>query len=378
MLPLDQQALTAFFEDLHRHPELGLEEKRTTEKIRSALDEAGIPHADAGMDVGLVAIIRGRLPGRVIGLRCDIDALPIQEETGLPYASCEAGKMHACGHDFHTAVMLGAALLLKEKEDSLAGTVKIVFQPAEEISQGGLRFAGSGLVDDAEEFYAVHSFPGLPAGTLGIKEGPVMAAPDRFAITLRGRGAHAAYPHKGADPIPAAAALVLSLQSIISRSLNPFTPAVLSVTHLSAGNTWNVIPEEAFLEGTVRTMDVRVRESIHASMARMAQSIAAAHGCQAKLAWWDGPDPVINDAALCAAAREIALETGFAVARQEDVMGGEDFSEYLKKCPGVFIRVGTGGEYPAHHPKFTVDPAVLHPAARFFACLAARRAAAGT
>ena len=372
---MTQRQLIAFFEDLHRHPELGMEETRTTGQVRRALEGAGVEVIDPGLGTGLIAVIRGAGKGRVIGLRCDMDALPLQEETALPYASCVPGKMHACGHDFHTACMLGAALLLKEKEAALAGTVKIVFQPGEEISEGGRRMAPLDCLKDVEEFYALHTYPGFPAGKLGIKEGPVMAAPDAFTLRIRGKGAHAGNPHLGVDPIPAAAEVVLSAQNIITRAKDAFAPAVLSFTHLAAGTTWNIVPEEALIEGTVRTLDEALRKDIRERLALTADCIARAHGCTADLSWIIGPPPVINDPALTQIARQIALDMGFAVAPQDNTMGGEDFSEYLKNCPGVFIRVGTGGACPNHHPRFTVDEQALWPAAQFFAELALRRAA---
>ena len=377
---MNEQELIAFFQDLHRHPELGLAEFRTTEKVREQLQAAGVPLLDAGLPTGLIAEIRGAKPGRTIGLRCDIDALPIQEESGLPYASCENGKMHACGHDFHTACMLGAALLLWENRQDLAGTVKVVFQPAEELAipDGAKRVVQTGLLDDCEEFYGVHTYPQFETGTIGVKAGPVMAAPDHFVMTLRGLGAHAAQPQKAADPIPALAALVQSLQTIVSRNVDPFANAVVTVAHIRAGSTYNVIPETAFLEGTVRTLDDAVRQMIKARLREIAEGTAAAYGCTLEYEYLEGPDAVINDAALCEAAAAVGRELGLKVARQEDTMGGEDFSEYLKICPGVFIRIGTGGDYPGHHPKFVADPAALWPAARYFASLARKRAESHT
>ena len=369
---MNERLLIDFFKDLHAHPELGYAEHRTTEKLLEVLHAHGIRTLDTGMDTGAVAVI-GAPGGRVIGLRGDMDALPIREESGLAYASAVPGLMHACGHDFHTSVMLGAALLLKEREAALQGQVKIAFQPAEETDSGAKRLLATGLLNDAAEFYGVHSYPWFPAGTLGIKEGPVMASPDRFAITVRGVGAHGGAPQKGVDPIPAAAAIVLGAQTIVSRRMDPFKAAVVSVTRLQAGNTWNVVPEEAQIEGTVRTLALEDRAFIRELLERMARSTAQAYGCEASMAWVDGSAPVVNDAGLCAAARKLALEMGLAVDRQEDTMGGEDFSEYLKGRPGVFIRVGTGGDYPNHHPKFTVDPAALLPAAAFFARLAEER-----
>lgn len=372
--PLTERELTAFFEDLHRHPELALEEERTTALVRRALTDAGIPVYPSGLPTGLIAVIEGTGPGRVIGLRADMDALPVQEESGLSYASEEPGKMHACGHDFHTACMLGAALEIKRREKALRGTVKIVFQPAEEVSKGGETVARQAILRDVEEFYAGHTYPAFPAGTLGVKPGPVMAAPDGFTIRVRGKGAHAGDPHQGVDPIPAAAALVLSAQTIISRFKNAFEPAVLSFAHFQAGNTWNIIPEEALLEGTLRTLNQEVRKNIRARLNALTESIALAHGCTADIQWMIGPDPVINDERLCGEAAKVAQGLGFAVKQQDDTMIGEDFSEYLKICPGAFIRVGTGGGYTNHHPKFTADERALWPAAQFFAELALRRA----
>lgn len=371
---MTERELTAFFEDLHRHPELGLEEVRTTALLRKALTEAGIAVYPSGLPTGLIAVIQGALPGPVIGLRADMDALPVQEESGLPYASQEPGKMHACGHDFHTACMLGAALEIKRREKELRGTVKIVFQPAEEISKGGNVVARQEILQDCQEFYAGHTYPAFPVGTLGVKPGPVMAAPDAFTIHIHGKGAHAGNPHQGVDPIPAAAALALAAQSIVSRFKDAFEPAVLSVTHLQAGNTWNVVPEEALLEGTLRTLNQDLRKAMMARLNAMTEAVAQAHGCTADIQWMIGPDPVINDPALCEKAAEIARDMGFTVKEQANTMGGEDFSEYLKGCPGVFVRVGTGGQVPSHHPRFTVDSAALRPAAEYFAALVRARA----
>lgn len=371
---MTEQELTAFFEDLHRHPELGLEEVRTTALLRKALEEAGVKVYPSGLPTGLIAVIEGALPGRVIGLRADMDALPVQEESGLPYASQEPGKMHACGHDFHTACMLGAALEIKRREKELRGTVKIVFQPAEELSKGGDVVARQEILQDCQEFYAGHTYPGFPAGVLGVRSGPVMAAPDAFTIHIYGKGAHAGNPHQGIDPIPAAAALALSAQSIVSRFKDAFEPAVLSVTHIQAGNTWNVVPEEALLEGTLRTLNQDLRREMQNRLNAMTEAVARAYGCKADIRWMIGPDPVVNDEALCERAAETARDLGFTVKQQDNTMGGEDFSEYLKICPGAFIRVGTGGGYTNHHPKFTADERALWPAALFFAELALRRA----
>ena len=373
---MTERELVAFFKDLHQHPELGYEEFRTAEKVREQLSAAGIPMLDTGLPTGIIAVIQGDHPGKTIGLRCDMDALPITEQTGLPYASCENGKMHACGHDFHTSCMLGAALMLWEARQELHGTVKVVFQPAEElgVGTGAPLLVKTGLLDDVQEFYAIHTYPQFEAGTLGVKAGPMMAAPDRFSITLHGKGAHAGQPDKGIDPVPALAALILNLQPIVSRRVNPFDNAVITVAHIEAGNTYNVIPEAAFLEGTVRTLNPDTRAMIMSRLRAVAEGTAAAYDCTLDYRYDQGPDAVINDAGLCETAAALGREMGFAVRRQEDTMGGEDFSDFLKICPGVFIRVGTGGGYPGHHPKFNADPAALWPAARYFAMLARKRA----
>ena len=372
---MTERELTAFFEDLHRHPELALRETRTAAKIRACLAEAGVETAPCTLPTGTLAVSRGAKPGRTVGIRADMDALPVREETGLPYASETPGVMHACGHDFHTACALGAALLLKAREEDLAGTVKIVFQPGEETSEGGKVMARETFLADVEEFYACHTYPAFEAGTLGLKPGPVMAAPDAFTVRIRGRGTHAGNPHFGVDPIPAAAALILSAQTLITRGKDAFEPAVLSFSHLEAGTTWNIIPDEVLLEGTLRTLDPALRESVSRRLGEMADLVARAHGCAAEIEWMRGPDPLMNDPDLVRAGEDLARRMGFTVRPQANTMGGEDFSEYLRGIPGLFVRVGTGGGYTNHHPKFAVDEKALWPAARFFAAFAAERAA---
>ena len=356
------------FKWLHRHPELGLEEYKTTQFLKNILRENDVEILDAELETGLIAQVGSG--GPVVGLRADIDALPITEESGLSYASERDGVMHACGHDFHAACMLGAALLLKEKEAELPGTVKVVFQSAEEIDHGGKRVVATGLLNDVQAFYAGHTYPWFEAGTLGIRPGPVMAAADRFAIHLTGKGAHAAHPELSVDVIPAMAALIQSVQTIVSRSVNPFDNAVVSITHAQAGNTWNIIPEAAELEGTVRALAPSVRDDIQAKLERVVKHTAAAHGCEAKFTYHRGPDPVINDEAACRRASALAQAMGFEIRQQAGTMGAEDFSDYLAIAPGAFIRVGTGGGCDAHHPKFTADPKALFPAAQFFTALA--------
>lgn len=365
-----QEKLTELLKWLHQHPETGLEEYGTTRRLREMLTAHGIQVLDSGLPTGLIAVIHGREPGRVIGLRADIDALPVQEETGLAYASGVPGCMHACGHDFHAACIMGAALMLHERRSEWCGTVKVVFQPAEELDRGGVLVMQTGLVDDCEVFLAGHTSTGMPVGRLGIREGAVMAAVDRFAVTMRGRGCHAAHPHKGTDPIPALAATLQSLQTIVSRSMDPFAPRLLSVTHVEAGSTWNVIPETAFFEGTLRTLDAADRALAERRFREIVEGTAAACGVTAQIDWTHGSPAVVNDAELCALARRVAARCGLTPCVQENTMGAEDFSRYMQGRPGLFVRIGTGGTYPAHHPKFYVDPQALLPAAGFFAELA--------
>lgn len=365
-----QERIRELFEWLHRHPEVGLEERGTTAMLRWILEDSGIKVLDSGLPTGLIAVIRGSGEGRTIGLRADIDALPIQEDTGLPYQSENPGCMHACGHDFHAASIVGAALMLHARRSEWRGTVKVVLQPAEEIDRGGEMVMKTGLVDDCGVFLAGHTIASLPAGMIGIKEGPVMAAVDRFAVTLRGRGCHAAHPHKGVDPVPALAAMVQSLQTIVSRSMDPFAPRLVSITHVEAGNTWNIIPETAFFEGTIRTLDASDRELAERRFREIVEGTAAAYGVSAEIGWTHGSPAVVNDAGLCAMGRAAAARVGLTACIQENTLGAEDFSRYGQGRPALFVRIGTGGSYPAHHPKFTVDPQALWPAACFFTELA--------
>ena len=357
------------FQRIHRHPELSMNEYKTTEYLRKILLDANIRLQDTTLETGLIAVIgNGNAP--VVALRADIDALPIQEQTDIPYSSETPGVMHACGHDFHTACMLGAALLLKERESLLDGTVKVIFQPAEEINKGADLLAETGLLDDVKLFLAGHTYPWFPAGTLGIRSGAVMAAADRFCVTVKGKGCHAANPDKGNDPIPALAAVISAFQTIVSRRIDPFESAVVSITRVNAGNTWNVVPETAFLEGTVRAMDEDVRSGICQSMEQLASATAKAYGCEAIFEYEKGPAPVINDIAVCERAAVVARELGLNVQINPPSMIAEDFSRYLKIAPGALFRIGTGGGFDNHHPSFTADPSALLPAAKFFAVLA--------
>lgn len=364
-----EQKLTDFFEELHSHPELSYEEYETTERIKRELHAAGIEILQTPLKTGVVAIIRGAQPGKTYGLRCDIDALPIMEETELPYKSEIPGKMHACGHDFHTAAVLGTALLLQERKEKLHGNVKILFQPAEESSHGAETVLQTGILSDVEAIFGLHTAAYLPVGTLGIRAGSVMAAVDRFELNITGTGCHGGHPDEGVDTILVAASVIQALQSIVSRNLNPFHTGVVSVTRIHGGNTWNVIPDKVELEGTVRSMDKEDRVFIEKRMRGIAENTAAAYGAKAELLWYPGPPTTVNEETWSAFAEDVAKECGYEVVPQRNSTGGEDFAFYLEKIPGCFINVGTGVGYPNHHPQFYADEAALAPAAEYFARL---------
>ena len=360
-----EQKLTGFFEELHMHPELSYEEYETTERIKRELAAAGIEILQIPLKTGVTAIVRGAKPGKTYGLRCDIDALPIEEETDLPYKSKTPGKMHACGHDFHTAAVFGAALLLQERKEELQGTVKILFQPAEESSHGAETVLETGVLSDVTAIFGLHTAAYLPVGTLGIRAGSVMAAVDRFELNITGTGCHGGHPDEGVDTILVAASVIQAFQSIVGRNLNPFHTGVVSVTRINGGNTWNVIPDKVELEGTMRSMEKDDRIFIERRMREIAEHTAAAYGANAELLWYPGPPATVNEKAWSAFAQKVAEESGFEVVPQRNSTGGEDFAFYLEKIPGCFINVGTGVGYPNHHPKFYADEAALTPAAEY-------------
>lgn len=347
--------LTEIFKWFHQHPELSYEEYETTEKIREILKAEGIEILSCGLKTGLAAIIRGEKGGPVKALRCDIDALPIQEESGLSYASLYPGKMHACGHDFHITAGIGCAILLNERKKELAGTVKVIFQPAEETSLGALKVLETDVMEDVWQIWGIHADPTNEVGTVGIREGAVTAAVDRFVVTVKGIGCHGAHPDDGRDPIPAAAAMVQAFQTIVTRNVNAFHPALLSVTRMQAGNTWNVIPEIAELEGTVRTMDRDDRLLFKQRIKEIAEQIALGYGMTAEVRWIAGSPATVNDAGMVKVCREKALEMGFQVVPEEHSLGGDDFSFLEENIPGCYIKIGTGKGQTIHQPGFRVD-----------------------
>lgn len=364
-----KEKLIEMFKWFHAHPEVAYQEYETTKKIREILEEYNIEILPYNLETGLVAIVRGEKEGPVQAIRCDIDALPILEENDLEYKSVNKGKMHACGHDLHIVTGLGAAILLEQKKAELAGTVKIIFQPAEEAAIGAYKILETDVMDDVEKIWGVHSDPTNPVGTLGIREGAVAAAVDRFAITIKGVGCHGAHPDDGLDPIPVASSMVLAFHTIVSRNMNPFHPTLLSVTRLTAGTTWNVIPETAEMEGTIRTMDKKDRVYMEQRVRDVVESTAKAYGATAELKWMPASPAVMNDKDMADFAAKVAEKCGLNVVPEEQSLGGDDFSFYHENIPGCYIKVGIGVGPTIHQPGFKVDTDALMPAAEYVAQL---------
>jgi N-acetylcysteine deacetylase len=364
--------LTGIRRHLHQHPELSNEEYETTKYITGLLKQAGVTIVDYGLETGVIAEVSGDQGGPVVALRADIDALPIQEETGLPYASLFPGKMHACGHDFHTAALIGAALLLKQQESKLKGAVRFLFQPAEEKATGAGRLIDSGALQGVRAVVGMHNKPDLPVGTIGIKEGPLMAAADGFVVEVTGSGSHAALPEAGIDPIITASHIVTALQSIVSRNVSALDSAVISVTKIHSGTSWNIIPETAVLDGTIRTFDEDVRTRVLKRFEQVVEGVAAALGAKASVRWIKGPPAVINDASLSELADETAAALGFTAVKPVPSLAGEDFALYQRVVPGLFVFMGTAGTREWHHPAFNLDEQALPVSADFFSELAIR------
>ena len=359
--------LVSYRRELHRNPELSEQEFETTKRISKWLTDAGINILDYPLKTGVIAEITGEKKGPTIALRADIDALPIKEATGLEFASENTGVMHACGHDFHTTSILGAAILLNERKSELKGNVRIVFQPSEENAQGAEKIFNLGVLDNVEAIFGFHNKPDLPVGTIGIKSGSLMASVDRFEIDVIGVGGHAGMPQNCVDPIVIGSKIITGLQSIISRGLSSFDNAVISVTRFQAGNTWNVIPEKSEIEGTVRTFQNEARELIPTLMKRVAEGIASAFGAKIEFRWFPYLPVVNNSPEFKDILTESAEELGYTVVEAKPNPGGEDFAFYQTKIPGFFVWIGVNGPKEWHHPSYVLDEDALSVAASFFA-----------
>ncbi len=375
--------------DFHRHPELAFEETRTAAEVARRLTELGIEHRTGIATTGVLGVIRGgKDSGRIVALRADMDALPIQEQNDVPYRSESAGKMHACGHDAHTTCLLGAATILKELQAELTGTVLLVFQPSEEKNPGGAKIMlDDGLFRDfqPEAIFGQHVFTPLPVGQLGFRPGAMMAAADELYITIRGKGGHAAAPQLAVDPIVATAHVILALQTVVSRTFPPDEPAVVTIGKVAGGTTTNIIPDSVELVGTFRSLDAGWRKKGHEAITRLVEQTAAAYGATAEVRIDLGYPPVRNTPALTTFARE-AAERYVGAAQVKPVplsMGAEDFAYYLEQLPGCFYRLGVRndeaglGQHGLHTARFDLDEAALPVGAGFFAYLAAEFLAHG-
>ena len=370
--------MTAWRRDLHMHPELALQEVRTSRVVREHLAAFGVDEIVTGMaTTGVVGVIRGQQPGGAIGLRADMDALPIHEATGLPYASRTDGVMHACGHDGHTAMLLGAARYLAETRN-FAGTVYVIFQPAEENFGGGEMMVREGLFErfPMERVFGMHNWPSHPAGEFLWRVGPVMAAVSTIDIAVHGKGAHGAYPQSGTDPIVAAAAIVMALQSVVARNVDPMDNAVVTIGQIGGGVAANVIPETVTMKGTSRWFSPAVGDLLETAVTRVVHATAAAFGATAEIAYHRMYPATVNDADATGLARR-AAETVAGAARvahmERPTMGGEDFSFMLNAKSGSYLMLGGGrgaDDPQVHHPRYDFNDDILPVGASYWATLA--------
>lgn len=360
--------------DIHQHPELAYKEARTAKKVAELLHAFGVDEIAEGIGkTGVVGVIRNG-DGPSIGLRADMDALPIMEETGVSYQSRHDGVMHACGHDGHTSMLLGAAQYLAETRN-FKGTVVCVFQPAEEGYAGARAMIKDGLFErfPVEAIYGVHNMPGLPVGSIALSPGPVMAAADSFTVCVKGQGGHGAMPHLARDPVVAASAIVGALQGLVSRELNPSKTLVISVTKIRGGDAFNVIPDTVDLAGTVRYFDADVGATVRRRMAEVVESIARAYDVTADFTYDAGYPPTINHDDETIFARDVAAGVlGGDVIAQPPIMGSEDFSFFLEAKPGAYAFIGNGdgeGCVSVHNPHYDFNDDILPVGASFFARL---------
>lgn len=353
---------------IHAHPDLSFQEKPTADYIARELTSFAGLEISRPLDNSVIAVLRGPHPGPTWALRADIDALPLQEESGESFCSTVPGVMHACGHDAHTAMLMGAAKVLCQRRDNLHGSIKFIFQPAEEVPPGGAReLVELGVVDDVEHIFGLHVFPTSPVGTLTLKEGVYVASSDNFDITIRGKGGHGSMPQHCIDPVTIGAEMVGALQQIVARNIDPGTAPVLTIATFQAGDSYNVIPDSARLAGTLRTHNQQVREAVPQLMSRIIDGIAAAHGASCDIRWQQGYAVGHNHDSTNAIARA-AIERHFPAGtlKLEDraLFGSEDFSSYQEKVPGTFLFIGCGNKekgavWNVHNPHFRIDEDAL-------------------
>ncbi|HLL57672.1 MAG TPA: amidohydrolase [Rubrobacteraceae bacterium] len=379
---LEQEVRDSFGEDIislrreiHREPELGFDTRKTAEKVLAALDGLPLDVQTGVAENGLVATLKGGGEGPTVALRADMDALPIYEETGLPFASETDGKMHACGHDGHTSMLVGAARALCEDHlrERLNGTVKFVFQPAEEGGGGGQVMVEKGVADGVDSIFALHLWPGLEFGKAATKAGPIMAAADAFEMEIKGKGGHGAMPHMTVDAVAIAAQVVTVLQTVVAREVNPVEPAVLTVGEIEAGTAFNIIPETARLGGTVRTVDADLRQRMPERIEELARGVARGMRGDAELNYRFSYPVTRNDAGAAGLALNVAKELfgeDRAVEVEHPSMGGEDFAFFLEELPGAYIWLGVGDVSGLHTPRFAFDEEILPQGAALLTALA--------
>lgn len=350
---------------LHQHPEISENEFETTAFIKKHLKDLGIEPLDYPLKTGVIAEIGSGQP--IIALRADIDALPIIEKTGLAYAS-KNGAMHACGHDFHQTSLLGAAQILKEREAEIKGTVRLIFQPAEENFQGAYQVIEAGGIEGVSAIIGYHNNPHLKPGQIGLRSGAIMAGVEQFEVTVAGISAHAARPDLGVDTVLAITTMIHNLQQIVARTVSPFDSAVLSVTHIDVGTTWNVLPAKGFFEGTIRTFDPKIRLAVINKFTKIVETTAEQFSAQVSIQWGNSPKVTYNDATLTPLIFENS-KTFAQVIETLPSTGGEDFAAYQEKIPGVFAFVGSHGADNApdwHHDDFIVKDEALPTAVNYF------------
>lgn len=359
--------------EFHMHPELSMQEKRTAGRIMEELTKMGIPCVPMA-GTGVLGIIKGSHEGKTIALRADIDALEITEKNDVPYKSQVDGVMHACGHDAHAAMLLGAAGILNDMKDELKGTVKLMFQPGEEVAKGAKKMIEEGALDGVDEVFGMHVMGNIPTGRIAIGAGARMASADVFKITVKGKGGHGSMPHLAVDAVLTASAIVMNLQSIASREVSPMDTVVVSVGKLASGTRFNIIADEAVMEGTTRCFSYEVRDKLPEMMKRIIKSTAETYRAEAELEYNFLTAPTINHEVSTERARKSIekIMSADAVMELPKVAGSEDFSEYLEKVPGTFAIVGTANEakntcFTNHHPQFDIDEDMLEKGAALHA-----------